>query len=72
MKLSNQGFPHEAHAKVAYVLGEMSNQLPYMDWDDVMLKAESIVIRWQNHVDIQNEEEKAYIMSYARRILLEN
>jgi hypothetical protein len=69
MKNSDIGFAHENIAKVAYMIGYHSGQLEFADWDEIILAAETIVNDWVARIDIQSEEEFAYIMKYAERVL---
>jgi hypothetical protein len=71
---SNEGFDHEAMAKVAYIFGVIQKDLIKTEeftWEDIAVELENIVIDWTNLHDIRDEEEEGYIMAYAERVLRE-
>lgn len=57
--------------KVAFVVGKFENKLynELEDWDDIYALIEKIVYNWSNFINIQNEDEKGYIMAYAKRVI---
>lgn len=59
------------HMKVSYIIGTYDSQITFGDWSEIESLANEIVNDYQNQKDIQNEEEKFYIMAYAERKVTE-
>ncbi|MGF2713903.1 hypothetical protein ACQUY5_16610 [Bacillus cereus] len=71
VKLNN-----EDHSKVAFVFGVLQHLLDEdklsVDWEDISVQAENIVIDWHNGVDVSTlNGESVSIMSYAQRVIRE-
>lgn len=72
MQNRENGFKKENEWKVAFVFGQLSNELDIpADWDEIALECENIVLAWNRKEDIKNLEEEGYILVYAERILRE-
>ncbi|UNY40045.1 hypothetical protein KLEB273_gp101 [Bacillus phage vB_BauM_KLEB27-3] len=59
------------HMKVAYIIGTYDSNITFDDWSEIESLANEIVDDYRNQKDIQNEEEKFYIMEYAERKITE-
>ena len=71
--LERKEYLYEAAAKVTLVIGVMSKLLVMEDWDweDIWPVALRIAIDWDKQIDIKNMDERAYIMEYSQRVLIE-